>query len=376
MKKYYFIILLCTIIGTEELSAAKTKFFIATKSNNEDAVSYVSYFEDQVLKILFETYPCTNILTSSGVQAILENEKRKELLGGGDENTFKSLGESLGCDYLISLDVQVNNNNVLLSAFCMQFKKEKILTRAMASTVKGDAGLDAIEKVSKELIDGLKKYEICPFKGNIDVNVASKEQSKDVDEYSVSCNGNEGNYKKTTTVYKTSDQKWKLDKNSQYSADGNVEFKMYEEIVVDEINDCYPCSSGREGGRTSHERTVSTADVQGLSNKSELFGVKIDDARVELNFMDDDTYTIRIKMASKQGDMEEKKDIRAEGTCDNVSENKKTIKKADVGQNLLFGPFNGNAQNKVLSEKGTIKEVDETTKEERTITYQFNLEKD
>jgi len=376
MKKYYFIILFCTIIGTGQLSAAKAKFFIATKSNNEDAVSYISYFEDQVLKILLETYPCTNILTSSGVQAILENEKKRELLGFDDENTFKSLGESMGCDYLISLEVQVYNNNVILSASCIHFKKEKPLSRAMASTVKGDAGLDAIEKVSKELIDGLKKYEICPFKGSISIDVTSKLKDSEVEEYEVNCNGSDGNYKKTLSTYKTSEQKWKLDKNDKYSADGNVEFKTYEEIIIDEINDCYSCPSGREGGRTYHEKNVSSANVQGLSNESELYGVKLKDARVELNFMDDDTYTIRIKAASEQGDMEEKQEIKAEGTCDNISENKKIQKKTDVGQNLVFGPFKGNAQSKVLTETGTTKENDEETKEEKTITYKFNLKKD
>jgi hypothetical protein len=97
---------------------------------------------------------------------------------------------------------------------------------------------------------------------------------------------------------------------------------------------------------------------------------------VILNFLDDGTYTVRIKAASKQGEKKTIKEIKAQGVCDNLNEPpQKTTNKIDEGLYELLGPFRGTAQDKVLSQKDTIKKTTETG-EEQTITYEFNLTRD
>lgn len=370
------------IISASAVQGVKPRFFIARSTINGAPptlaeTAYLEFFEAEVTKLLFKTYPCAKITTRSGFLAALENERKKELLGTGDVNALSYLGESLGCDYLISIKVGVLNGNVNITAFCFYTKKEKTLSRAAKIAADGEAGLDAVETSAKELMDGLKKYEICPFTGSVKVRVESKTQTEDKEEYPVNCKGKEGIFKKVVNVYKTSDNNWELNKDDKYSASGSFKLKMYEELKVEEQNDCYQGLNGNYGGRSSFERTVSTADVQGLSEESEIYGVKADDARAELIFLEDGTYTLKIKAASKQGNMQEKKEEHAEGSYGSIPPRTITKnKKADASVYKIFGPFKGDAQDKSLTQKGTVKEVDEDTQEERTITFEFNLTRD
>ena len=83
---------------------------------------------------------------------------------------------------------------------------------------------------------------------------------------------------------------------------------------------------------------------------SDDLGIILDSARVILNFLDDGTYTVRIKATSKQGEKKTIREIKAMGVCDNSNESpKKTINKIDEGLYELLGPFTGTAQDKVLS---------------------------
>ena len=92
-----------------------------------------------------------------------------------------------------------------------------------------------------------------------------------------------------------------------------------------------------------------------------------------LTFLDDGTYTVRIKAASKQGIKKTIKEVKAQGVCDNSNEPpKKTTNKIDEGLYELLGPFTGTAEDKVLSQKNTITKTTDSG-EEQTIKYEFNL---
>jgi hypothetical protein len=100
-------------------------------------------------------------------------------------------------------------------------------------------------------------------------------------------------------------------------------------------------------------------------------------ARIELAFLNDSTYTIRVKAVSKPGTMQKRTEKRAEGICDNVNTKPEIVTiKLDLPLNLILGPFSGTARDKVLAQKNTIKRVDPATDEEITINYEFNLQRD
>ena len=390
MKNYFLLLILILLsVQTKFASIKKPTFYISAASTCDDRLkSTVSQqlilFETEAAIQLQKVYPCADITTQYELTSALESIRTKQLLGKYIPGEVENLGNKLSTDYLISLEIKVINNTAIINAFCMMNKipssqksKRKILetlSRAALSLPYGNFEMGIYQKIIKELIDGLKRYEICPFRGPVKLHVTSTTKDKQTEEYPVYCNQKDGTYKKDITINNTSDAEWNLIKQSKYLTDGDIKFTLYEETILEEQNDCYKCKSGREGGRTYYKKTVSSADVQGLSKESEQDGIRINDARIEITFLDDDTYTILVTAASSRGDKTDKTEEYAEGTCDNIKHKNESIAvKADVPLYQLLGPFKGNGQDKTLSQKSIIKKVDSITKEATTIEYEFDL---
>lgn len=378
MKKPAIILIFLLYIGLRLATAADPKFFIATSCNNQAATAYMGLFESEFTNGLKKEFPCAQTLSDNDVVALLKHEKQKQLLGAGDYEELSTIGEAMGCDYLVSLKVQVLGNTALITALCADTRTSKVISRSTSSTADGNAGIQAVEKVSKELVDGLKKHEICPFKGSIDVVVKTERTDKKNESYAVYCNGKDGLYKLDVIENKTSNADWKLIKTGKNRLDGSVTYNLREETETEEQNDCYICSSGRQGARMYTEKITKTSKVEGLSTESVADNQQIEDARAEIKFLDNGTYTLKVKAASRKGDLKLKIEKRAEGTCDNQSPPPENItKKADVPLNeVTFGPFPGTSLDKVLSHKDTYSTVDPITKEKTTVTYNFNLKRD
>lgn len=379
MKKYFIPIIFLSILAvTFEIKAAPVKAFILLKSFDDTggtrATAILQALDMFVVARLKKDYPCVEYFDTDGLHAIISWERQRQLLGSGDETELQNLGAALGSKYLIVLNAEVRNNQALITAIFMDNIKAKTLSRSFQNALYGDAAVDAAEEVANKLFDVLKTYEICPFKGDINIKIESTLKDKQTEEYSVYCNGLDGYYKKTTSTDNYSENEWTLYKNSFNASTGTVKFNLSEESTIDEYNPCYECSPKKQGQRSYNEKITTYASLQNLSNESESEGVNVDDARAYLTFLDDGTYTLRIKASSTQGEKKTIKEVTAQGICDNSNEPpKKTTNKIDEGINEIFGPFTGTAQDKVLSQKDTIKKTDPVSGEEQTITYEFNL---
>lgn len=378
MRNPIIVLMLLLIIGSGLATLANPRFYIATSWNNQAATGYFPHFEVEFANALKKEFPCVKTMSDSNILTLLEHEKQKQLLGTGDFEEVSNIGQAMGCDYLVSLKVQVLGTKALITAFCADTRKSKVIARSMANVVDGSAGIKAMEMVSKELVEGLKKFEICPFTGPINVVVKTDRNDKKTDSYAVYCNGIDGLYKLDITTKKTSDADWKLKKTSKNRIEGSVTYNLLEETTTEEHNDCYNCPSGRQGSWLSKETVLKTAKVEGLSNESVADNQQIEDARAVITFMNNGTYTLKVEAASRKGDLKLRTEKRAEGTCDNQSPPPKSIdKKADVPlEEVTFGPFTGTSLDKVLSHKDTYSAVDPVTKEKTTITYDFNLKRD
>jgi len=287
------------------------------------------------------------------------------------------MASALGCKYLISITVKVMQDQAIISLLFMDNAKAKTLSRSSQVAQYGDPSIDAAEKATNDLFDGLKTYEICPFKGEITLKITSSKKDDQAEQYSVYCNGIDGIFNKTIKLDKYSENEWSLYKNSFNASTGNVKFNLSEEVSIEEYNPCYECSPTKQGSRSYNEKTTTYASLQKLSNESESEGVKVDDARAYLTFLDDGTYTLKIKASSAQGEKKTIKEVTAQGVCDNSNEPpKKTTNKIDEGILEIFGPFTGTAQDKSLSHSDTITRTNPASGEEETITYEFNLKRD
>ena len=387
MKKGYLILTLLIAIFINNSFAQKTKFYLKSFVGGlkpKELEGIPTYFSTLLNDYLTEKYSCATLLTSTDVGTMLDQERQRELLAFGSDETIKSISEALGVNYLVTLEVSVvaGDNFIVTSTIIpMRTKPPFPIVRASAYSNYSRKSFDNIDanlsEVAKKIVDGLKKIEICPFKGFINIKIVSTTKDKKKEEYPVYCNKTDGMYRKTTTIDNYSENDWKIEKTGKNFAKGDVKFSLSEETTIEEENSCFECSPTKQGPRTYYDKTTTFANVQGLSNESESYGIKVDDASVEITFLDNDTYTIRVKAASKQGEKKTKKEVHAEGVCNNITNKPETItNKLDEGINEIFGPFKGNAQDKVLSEKETIKKIDNDSKEESTITYEFNLKRD
>lgn len=386
MKTRYLIlfILISTIAGN--IFAQKTQFYIKSTVGGlypKEIEGLPAYFATLFDNYLKEKYSCTIVLTTSDVGSLLGWERQRQLLGSGSEEAIKSLSEALGVDYLVSFEVSVAVGEKFIvngTIIPMRVKPVFPLVKASAYSNYSKNSFDQIDanlkEVAQKLIDGLKKIEICPFKGEITAKVVSTKKDDQTEQYPVYCNGIDGYYKKTTIINNYSELDWTLQKVARNSSTGNVKINISEELKIDEDNPCYECSPRKQGHRSFFEKTTTYSDIKGLSNESESKGIKVDDARCYLTFLDDGTYTIRVTAASKQGDKKTIKETSAQGICDNINESpERTNNKIDAGLNEIWGPFKGNAQDRILSHKDTVTKTN-AAGEEVTITYEFNLTRD
>lgn len=384
MNNKYVYTLIFLIIIISSTFAQKSKFFIKPTLvgiRGIEVEGAIGLFASEFDNYIKQIYPCVIVTSQADLGALIGHERERQLLGSGSENFDESIKDALDCDYLVNLEIGIlvgDKFSVTASVIPYRTKPKIPIVRASAfsnfnnnSFPQNEAN---IKEVTKKLVDGLKKIEICPFKGEIKVKVVSTTKEKQKEGYSVYCNGNDGTYVKTITIDNYSENDWTIQKVRLNGSTGNVKISLSQESTTDEENSCYECAPNKQGQRAYHEKITTYANIQGLSMESESEGIKVDDARCYLTFMDDGTYILRVTAASTQGEKKTIKDVSAQGVCNNINNPpEKTTNKVDVGLNETWGPFKGNAQDKTLSHKDTIKKTDPVTKEETTIAYEFNL---
>jgi hypothetical protein len=387
MKTHFLLIVLfSTFFMGEMRSEPRPRFFGVTEARGDAdgkkyAVALNKHFIILVANKLKNSFPCAEVTFDSDIHDLLAHEYQLALLRGSDDDAnLNRIAEQLGCDYLISLMVTVSNNQTTIMAVCLDNKKAKTMAMALESVVKGNSSLDAMERVAKKLVEQIEQYEICRFKGKVQLKVVTHLKKDEKEEYNVYCNEKDGIFKKTTSVDNYAEQNWDLEKVGLNAASGTVTYSINEQTVIEEENGCYRCPSGREGGRTYHNKTIATGKIEGLSKQVVVEGIAmppIVDTRISLTFLDDDTYFIRIKAASELGFKDITSEEKAEGTCDNI--NKPGIP-SKVGINTAindpFGPFPGKAIDKTLNMTKEWKVIDPVTKEEKITTLTIDLSHD
>ncbi len=357
----------------------KTKIYINSSavcdsSLRSDANSKLVYWQENLANKLQDIYNCAIINTQHEVYTALEGMRREQLRGVNNDDAVTQLASNLDCTYMIHLQINVAGGTAILTAYCIDYKTTKALSRAFLTTSFSSISLANYDKVNKDLIEGLKTTEICPFKGEVKVKVTSSKKDQNRDEYLASCNNGDWYYRKITKVDNFSESDWTINKRGLRSAEGNVNFNINEESLTDETNPCYEYAPNKFKQRTYYEKITSYSSLQGLSKESESGGIKVDDARVELTFFENGTYSIRVKAASTRGVKKTLRDIKVDGVPQNDAKRPaSSTNKIDAGIGEIFGPFTGNAQDRTLSQRDTFTRINPANGEEETLTFEFNL---
>lgn len=372
MKSVLLILLIICVLPVTK--AEKTRFFLTWKitaqdKNSEDKLSlFCDAFEGEFNNTIADKFPCATATSYQNIVAVLSHEREKQLLGVGDDNTLADLAGAMGAHYLVSLKMTQAGQTVFMNAVCMQMSNAKMLVNVIQQSPLDEGAFEGVKTLAQKFFDELLKYEICPYKGTIKVEVKSDLSVDEKKEYPIFCNEQDKQYKLHYKAEKHSDNFWTFEKMTRVYARTFVDYTISEETEKEIEDGCYQCPSGKTR-RYYHETNSVKGKIDEASSESEIYGVKVNDSRIYIVFNDDGTYTMKIEATSNQADITETRYKYAESWCDNSNKPPETIKnKTDIPFTYIFGPYKGTARDESLKLSNEKKEETDPVSGEK-ITY-------
>jgi hypothetical protein len=384
--KPVFILIFCFLLSfASKASGPKITFFIRTEifgdkdaDGKSEAELLADVLKGKLQEIIKSEFPCVQFCTQESLYAVLENERSRQLLGGEDDNRL-DLKDCLNADYLLVLKIGSLAGKLTYSIKVLDPHLAIAIVNVFQTSPSGEAGLDAIPGIAQKVMNQLKKYEICPFRGPVKISVMSHKQHDSIEQYSVYCNNQDETFKRTTSNNQNASTELDVKKLGKEYSSGYMKFSEKDSTVLLEENGCYKCPSGRMGGRISTEIFVTDKLVKDFSNESSKDGAYTSDVRIKLIFNEDSTYLISLKGASKRkGKGVQTVYQKAEGTCDNKNGPPDVYKNDSVSVpcRFIFGPFKGAPSQKSFQETQDKTTTDPVSGEETTIHFEFTLKRD
>lgn len=351
------------------------KFLKGTGANN--------IFGNRFTAGLKENFPCADEIEDQLIYALLDQERKKQLLGAGSDQAMNDIRDAHDIDYLVAFELGVFADRLIVSSTCTPYRTQertpiirKTTTTSFSKTSTTEITA-ACKDVADKMIEALKKYEICPFKGPVTLTKTSTLDSVNTLQYNVYCNEMDQQYIKKTETHNSSYSEWKLERKGIPRTDGTMTFHATEESEVNEQDGCHQCKSGRSGGRIFTEKRSMEVRGSGISQTSFYNGKAQYDTRIDLEFLEDGTYIMIVKATSLPVTGTDNVTTHAEGTCDNIPLT--TIpepREIKIPLMMIFGPYTGDASSKVLHERDSKEVNDPITGEKTTITIDFTLTHD
>lgn len=233
MKRLIPFILL--LFSLADMQAAKTKFFI-TYSIDGDSLSkksvegipgvFITWMSDALLK----EFKCTEYNSVDAIRTLLGLERSKQLVGSStDEKGLKDIAGAMGADYLIYFNIKALPGNVMSYTIgCIDIleknpKYKGLIAHVTGTNMNNVSGWDKILKDNvDDIIDQLARFEICPYKGPVNIQVLSEKNEEKKEEYDVYCSKMDRKYTKTTLEEKKSEAIWTLDKKRKTCLSGRL----------------------------------------------------------------------------------------------------------------------------------------------------------
>jgi hypothetical protein len=209
------------------------------------------------------------------------------------------------------------------------------------------------------------------------VEVISDLKVDEKKEYPIYCNEQDRLYKMHYKTDKHSENFWTFEKQTKVYARTFVDYTISEETEKELEDGCYQCPQGKTR-RYFRETNSKNGKINEASSESQLYGVQVNDTRIEITFNDDGTYIMKIEATSNTADITETNYKYAESWCDNDNKPPQTIKnKTDIPFTYIFGPYKGTARDEslTLSEDKT-EAINSISGEKVTYIISFDLAKE
>jgi hypothetical protein len=359
----------------------------------KDGEGIRQHLQGVLMEAIEKAFPCVSMISRDDANTILKFVRERQSISPMDTQSSEALqadlqelsGASKARFYIL---VQVNGikeTAEMTVNFRDRREEKNNITLMRRVSGPGDATFGPNLEMAQELVREMAYLEICPYTGPMTLTVNSSRKKDETSEYPISCPSIDGMYKRWQQEEVNVLQHWRLQRTGKPDTSGEMTATIYENREDREENSCYPCTSGRKGGRTNTKTTTIKAEVNGLSTRSRVMGEPENhDATVRLTFDRNGTYSIAINGTSTAANYRGKTQETTEGTCDLVN------KSADLSEdqiNTLIKynrslpltvpktSFSGTAFDKRLTGKKEIPLHDPTTNEQATITLEFDLQR-
>lgn len=381
MKNILFILIM--LLSLQALKAEKTKFLLnwkvqaQSKDNSDKLDLFCDAFEGEFNKGIEEYFPCATKTSYRNIATILSWERDKQLLGVGEDDALQNIAGAMGAQYLVSLKMTESGQSVFMNVICIKMSEAKTLVNVMEQAPLNEDAFDVIRTLAEKFFDELLKYEICPYKGRIKVEVATDINVDEKKEYPVYCNGQDRLYKLHYKETKHSEHFWTFNKVTKVWAQSYIDYTISEETDKEIEDGCYSCPQGKTR-RYYHETVSKSGKIDEVSEESEVYGKRVSDARVVITFNDDGTYIMKIEATSKESEISETRYRYAESWCDSENKPSETIKnKVDIPLTYIFGPYKGTARDEFLTQHpDPVVETNPVSGEKTTYTISFDLQRE
>jgi hypothetical protein len=330
-------------------------------------------FLTDVVNEMEKNFPCIGVMDPKSVSVSLAELRLQGTPDFGSRDVgpviSKIANSYANPDLAVKYCMYVNSEQMITaSVTCANSEGEIIadFTEDFPISLLGEASIPPVKK----LVDKMKKHEICPYTGSVNVEVRSEREESSSS--SVPCDA--GLIVTDVEINSNSTLRWELVKEDLARTSGTVTYNMKENYKTVISNSCYICEDGTKGFAKTTETRDSEAKVEGLSNESISDGAQVSDARIRITFLDDGTYLLKVKATSEKGPMKVTTEKKFDGPCLSSNENEPPDtknKSIDVPITAVFGPYKGTAEDKVLSQNEE-KDVSQG-KEKSTVKIDFTL---
>jgi hypothetical protein len=310
-------------------------------------------FLTDVINEMEKNFPCIGVTDPKAISACLGELRLQSTPEFGSRDVSQvvnRLANSLtNPDFAVKYCMYVNSEESVTASVTCANKEGEIIADFTESFSIGQVSGEGTSAAVKKLVDQLKKHEICPYTGSVNITVESEKEESTSS--SIPCDA--GSIVTDVEITSNSTLKWELMKEEIAMTSGSVSYDHKEKIRSITRNSCYICKDGTKGFATITETTETEANAQGLSNESVFEGANVSDARIRIAFLDDGTYMLTVKATSEKGPMKITTEKKVNGPCltDNESEPPDTkTKSIDVPFTAVFGPYQGTPTDKVLSQ--------------------------
>ncbi len=368
------------LLPVQQVSCQDLRMLLVPKAGSADSnLLYLSrglndIFITDMVSEMERNYPCVGVTDPKAIQSSM-NELRLQStpeFGGRDiKPVVSKIAQSLANpDLAVKYSMFVNSEDMAQATVVCTNKEGEIIADFSEPFSPAEVTGESTIKPVKRLMDQLKKYEICPYTGTVNIEVKSEKDESSSS--SIPCDA--GLIATDVEIKSNSTLRWELVKESLAGASGTVTYDLKENYRTIISHSCYVCKDGIKGHAKITQTKESEAKVQGLSRESVSDGAQVSDARIRITFLDDGTYLLTVKATSEKGTMKITTEKKVDGPCTGNNENEPpdTITKSiDVPFTAVFGPYQGTPEDKVLSQNEE-KDVSQGT-EKTTVKIDFSL---